>query len=170
MFKQATLLAAISSTSWAQTTFCGEISISQYKSVFNFRTYSGDLDQATTIGIGESLHLNSTNALCLRFDKSISVSSVTDYYHHDKQTYDFQSLSFAYLHRFNPESKASFFIGPSLSVNHFKQDVYIGGLTTKEVDTSLNAAFIIGKQFGQHIAFELHAGLPYSSASLVFRF
>jgi len=174
MLKQFAILLALSSTSWAQTTLSGELFLSHAKYVAPSQVYHHGDDQATTLGIGGGLILNPSNALRLRLEKSISVPSVPSYANApqsgSKRTYDFMGASFAYIHWFNSETTGGFFIGPSLSLNHVKRDVYTDGSTTKEASNSLNVDFIAGYQIGKHVAIELHAGLPYASASIAYRF
>jgi hypothetical protein len=177
MLKRTALLLLLSASAWTQDISRGELSLSQTQRIVGGGSPSVyDNGRATTLGIGGILILNPTNALRLRYEKSISVPSLPTYnpgqssVRRDK---DFQSLSFAYLHWFDSEASGGWFIGTSASINQVKQDTNYSSPSGPPRDSTSNsgrAAFVSGYQFGKHVGLELHAGLPYSSASLVCRF
>jgi hypothetical protein len=164
---------SLSALSWAQTPWRGELSLSQAERVFQggSPTIYGD-GKVTTIGVGGELGLTPKNAFRLRLEQSIHAEPLPA---HDPAKPDvrrdskFQSLSFAYLHWFSSEAESGWFIGPTVSINRVTQDR--NSLVPYEsISSSPRAAFISGYQFGAHLSLELHAGVPWSSASLVFRF
>ena len=171
-FRYACILS-LSALAWAQTPWRGELSLSQAKRVIQggSPTIYGD-GEVTTIGIGGELVLNPKNALRLRFEQSVHAQPLPA---HDPAKADvrrdskFQSFSFAYLHWFSSEAESGWFIGPTVSINRVTQDR--NSLVPHEsTSNSPRAAFISGYQFGKHLRLELHAGIPWSSASVAFRF